>query len=422
MVLCAIVEQTGRLEVKNKGKIRHEGIISQLIASGVSTVTIETQDDMLVPEPVQEKPQEIKAPPPPRPKPPPLPKLRLEDILEPEDEPETVDATDMIDLSDAIDLSDDTVSEKHLVSENEEVEAAEQLIIECKKTHHDIVDKLQKNVPIDVSSTRALVNDVHDNLVRNPDALLCLSMIRNEGQYVTNHAMHVAILLCHFARFLGMTEEECQRMALIGYFFDIGMLKVPKDILYKQGRPTLEEQELIQSHVQHSLDLLAPLNLGQDVMLAIEQHHERLDGSGYPKGLKGEDIHIYSRMLAIVDCYEAMTTNRPFQKKSSPAAALKLISDTRYGYDQKLALKFIRCMGVYPIGSLVILSNQRIGMVIKHNSKSALTPTVKVFYSISSNEYIEQTDIDLSSPSCKLKIEQPTLPEHYRLDLKQLSF
>jgi HD-GYP domain-containing protein (c-di-GMP phosphodiesterase class II) len=274
---------------------------------------------------------------------------------------------------------------------------------------------------MDISAAKALVDDVHSSITRNPDALLCLSMIRNDGEYLTNHAMRVCVLLCYFAKYLEMSYEDCRRMALLGYLFDIGMLKVPKEILNKQGKMSPEEQEHIQAHVQYSLELLAPLGLDPEILFAIEQHHERMDGSGYPNGMKGEDIHIYSRMLAIIDCYEAMTTNRPFQKKCSPANALKTISDDAYGYDLKLALKFIRCIGVYPVGSLVILSDQRIAMVIKQADKSALKPIIRIFYSIPHNDYIEPSDIDLSEHDGPLKIEQPTLPEYYRLDMSKVS-
>jgi HD-GYP domain-containing protein (c-di-GMP phosphodiesterase class II) len=426
MMLCAIVQQSGRLEVKSKGKVSHQSVIEQLIAAGVYSVLIETSEPIIATKakpPVKTTKPAVKKP---------LvsaaPKATPEKV-EPVVEPKVAqDIEDLSDFGDMIDLSGDAdeVFDSPMVYSStdfsEEAEVAEQLIISCKKLHKKTEDKIERDIALDLTGAQTLVDDVQQSLIRNPNSLLCLSMIRNEGEYVSNHSMHVSILLCHFARYLEMSEKDCQRMALLGYFFDIGMLKVPKEILYKQGRPTEEEQKLIQAHVQHSLSLLAPLELGNSIMLAIEQHHERLDGSGYPKGLKGEDIHIYSRMLAIVDCYEAMTTNRPFQKKCSPATALKIISNKQYGYDQKLALKFIRCVGVYPVGSLVILSNQRIAIVIKNNDDSALKPVVMAFYSITHNKYIEQDEIDLSAKSNTLTIEQPTLPEHYRLDLSKLSF
>lgn len=428
MVLCAIVKQRGRLEVKAKGKVRDQSVIEQLIASGVDSVLIETNKPIEAPpsQPVEKKVTSTPKPAPtkvaePKSLKPPIGEASFEDTSS----GDIFDLTDGFD--DMYDMPIETSAEEFTdkpaaTSFADEAVMAEQLIIECKSLHINAAHNIERKADIDLSSAQKLVDELHKSLIRNPDSLLCLSMIRNEGEYVTNHAMHVSILLCHFARYLEMPEKDCQRMALLGYFFDIGMLKVPREILYKQGSTTADEQKIIQSHVQHSLDLLAPLALDNDIMLAIEQHHERLDGSGYPKGLKGEDIHVYSRMLAIVDCYEAVTTNRPFQKKCSPAAALKIITHKDYGYDLKLALKFIRCIGVYPVGSLVILSNKRIAIVIRNNEESAHKPVVMAFYSITHNEYIENQEIDLSAKTNTLRIEQPTLPEHYRLDMNKVSF
>jgi hypothetical protein len=101
---------------------------------------------------------------------------------------------------------------------------------------------------------------------------------------------------------------------------------------------------------------------------------------------------------------------------------LKIVSNKDYGYDLKLALKFIRCIGVYPVGSLVILSNKRIAIVVRNNEESALKPVVMAFYSITHSEYIEKQEVDLSAKTNTLSIEQPTLPEHYRLDMSKVSF
>lgn len=429
MVLCAIAKQSGRLEVKKKGKVSDQSVIEQLIAAGVESVMIETSEPIAAPPPPKPVVSKVK----------PAPKPVTKAAAAPKQpEPQIAEASfddaasgEIFDLADGFDdmsempiepIAESFKHEPVATRFEDEAVMAEQLIIECKNLHQNAALNIERKADIDLSSAQKLVDEVHQSLIRNPNSLLCLSMIRNEGEYVTNHAMHVSILLCHFARYLEMPEKDCQRMALLGYFFDIGMLKVPREILYKQGRTTLDEQKIIQSHVQHSLDLLAPLKLDNDIMLAIEQHHERLDGSGYPKGLKGEDIHIYSRMLAIVDCYEAVTTNRPFQKKCSPAAALKIVSNKDYGYDLKLALKFIRCIGVYPVGSLVILSNKRIAIVVRNNEESALKPVVMAFYSITHSEYIEKQEVDLSAKTNTLSIEQPTLPEHYRLDMSKVSF
>ena len=409
MMLHSIAQQSGRLMVKSKGKIRHKGTIEQLIACGVKSVRIET-----------EKPKEAV-----KPKAPVVAKVFKEAPVAANDEVPSPEF-DTIDLGSDSDFGEqepmhEAVSEPSK-GRKTALEDTEQLVIDCKNLHQKMRVNIEKNLPIDFSSSKKLVTQLHESLMQDQDALLCLSMIRNDGEYLSNHAMHVAILLCHFANYLGMSNKDCQRLALLGYFFDIGMVQVPREILHKQGVPSKDEQKVIQSHVQKSLKLLAPFDLDAELLLAVEQHHERLDGTGYPNQLQGEDIHKFSRMLAIVDCYDAMTTNRPFQKKSSPAAALKLISNKSYGYDLKLALQFIRCIGVYPVGSLVIMSNKQIGMVIKNHERNALNPTVKTFYSILEGEYVEPEVIDLAKSKSKYNIVKPTLPEHHRLDMGRVGF
>jgi len=261
---------------------------------------------------------------------------------------------------------------------------------------------------------------MHYNLTHHPDALLCLSMIKNDGNYLANHAMHVAVLLCHFANYLGMSENDSKRLALLGLLFDIGMIKIPKGIRNKNDELSLEERLLIQKHTEYSKQLLEPLHVDSELVLAIEQHHERLDGSGYPQQLMGESIHKFARMLAIVDCYDAMTTERAFQKKRPPAKALQEIVNNQQGFDQKLTVQFIRCIGVYPLGSLVILDNRHIAIVTKVSTKNALKPTVKAFYSIPKNEYVAPKLLDLNNKACKVGIVKPTLPEHYDLDMQRV--
>lgn len=421
MVVHSIAQQSGRLMVKSKGKIRHKRVIDQLIACGVSAVVIEVP---ATPENSQSKAAKVKEKKPSKPLFKPLEKSPFTALDAANDAdikrmtPSTFDTTSVEEST--IDFP--AVSTDPENSSAKQLESAEQLVIDCKQLHQRLKIDIENEVRIDLSQAKMLVSEMHHSLMNNPDALLCLSMIRNEGEYLSNHAMHVAILLCHFANYLGMSENDCKRLALLGYFFDIGMVRVPKDILNKQERPTVEEQIIIQAHVQYSLNLLEPLNIDSELLLAVEQHHERLDGSGYPNQLEGEDIHKYSRMLAIVDCYDAMTTNRPFQKKASPATALKLIANKEYGYDLKLALQFIRCMGVYPVGSLVILNNKHVAMVTKVKQNNPHKPQIKMFYSISHSEYIEPKTIDLASENCKLTIVKPTLPEHYRLDMDRVTF
>ncbi|MFT4655004.1 MAG: HD-GYP domain-containing protein (c-di-GMP phosphodiesterase class II) [Patiriisocius sp.] len=362
MVVHAIAEQAGTLGVKKKGEIKHLSIIEQLAASGVKSVVVEYP--------------EVKAGQA-------LIKLNAQRNRLFERKKHTLAA-----IKPTL-VSDSSINKL-------EFDNAANLLKISESIYTNFTTAIHKGQSIDFAETKTLVANVYASLVRNPDALLCMSMIMHSGNYIANHSIHVATLICYFAHQLNWSKEECEKLALIGYLFDVGMVKVPEAIRLKKGTLTESEQDEIKLHVSYSLNILAPLKLNREYLLAIEQHHERLNGSGYPNGYSGSKIHKFSRMLAIVDCYDALITARDHKLQLSPAAAMKVLSNPDYGYDQKLVLQFIRCMGIYPVGSLVALSNKRIGLVTKTNKKSPISPEVKVFYSATGNHFVSPEVIDFS--------------------------
>ncbi|WP_284217711.1 HD-GYP domain-containing protein [Agaribacter marinus] len=399
MMVHKIGDQTGKLSVKSRGKVKHPAIIDQLIACGVQTVVIE-RTKQVTKETIQALNNRKHA----------LSK-------------KTLNITRNQPVNAAFELSDDAPQNSISVipsSRAEEFQFAEQLVIDCKDLYNLHKLRAEKSLSIDITQALDIVNDVYASLIRDPNALLCVSMVRTKGDYFANHAMHVSILLCYFALQLGMSESDCKRLSIVGYLYDIGMVKIPHEITHKLDRPTIDDLVTIQSHVQHSLDLTAPLAMDNEQRLAIEQHHERLDGTGYPYGLEGEQIHKYARMLAIVDCYDAMTSNRPFQKKRSPASALRIICNKDFGYDQKLALKFVRSLGIYPVGCLVALSNKKIALVTETNRAKPLKPKVKVFFSTASMQAITAQYIDLNDETDDIVIVKPIIAEHYGIKLAEI--
>ncbi len=393
MVVHAIAKQTGSLGVKNKGRVKNLSIIEQLSAHGVVSVIVE---------------------------PPPLPDLQIDETRKknlPFDQPKQ--------SKNPLKTNKNALNTKHNDVKFELGEATK-LLARSKTIHKQYVALIQKEIKVDFIEAQEVVSNVYESLTNNPEALLCLSMIMHSSDYLANHAIHVATLMCHFGQYLGMSKAECERIALVGYLFDIGMVKVPLSIREKKGALEPKEQVEIQKHVTYSLQILAGLALDRECLLAIEQHHERLDGSGYPNGYSGSKIHKYSRMLAIVDCYDALTTKRQHQTSLSPAGAMKVLSNPDYGYDQKLVLKFIKCLGIYPVGSLVVLSNKHIALVTKTNRLAPTQPEVKIFYSIAESHFVPQLTIDLAKPNDEhlkykgLRVIKPVLAAQYGLDVAQI--
>jgi putative nucleotidyltransferase with HDIG domain len=246
--------------------------------------------------------------------------------------------------------------------------------------------------------------------------LLCLTKIREKDDYLLEHSLNVAILLANFAMFLGMPDEEVNELSYAGFLHDLGKIMIPDEILHKPGRLTDSEMEIMKGHVQHGVDHLCDTDLKPYLIRAVAEHHERLDGLGYPKGAKEDEISTAGRMLAIADMYDALTADRVYKSgMSSQKAFAILMSEAPTRLDIYLVQQFIKCLGVYPVGSLVVLSNERLAIVM-HQNDSPMTPLVKVFYSIKQGHYLTPKDIDLSADK-SLSIVKAVTASEYNIDI-----
>ena len=213
-----------------------------------------------------------------------------------------------------------------------------------------------------------------------------------------------------------MSESEVQDLSYAGFLHDLGKIKIPDEILHKPGRLTESEMDIMKGHVKHGVDYLKQTDIASPLIQAISEHHERLDGLGYPAGTKGENISRAGRMLAIADMYDALTADRVYKPGMSSQKAFSiLMSDAPSRLDQSLVQQFIKCLGVYPVGSLVLLSNERLAMVIEQRT-SPLTPFVKVFYSVRNSHYLTPKDIDLSVDK-SVTVERAVIASDYKIDV-----
>jgi len=390
MTIHGIAEQAGKLTVKKKGKVAHLTLIDQLSAHGVVSVVIEKA------------------------------KLPTANVLQKLSKQKQLIQTSKSLVSEA--ESGSIFADFESTEISLEMKFAGQLLKRSHEIHKKFSDKIRQSIAVDLSEVKDIALNIYGSLSRHPSALLSLSMLMTANNYLAKHAIHSAILMCYFAKHLGMQQADCERLALLGYVYDMGMLKIPKHIMDKNAALNDEEKTAMQAHVLYSLDIVAPLQLDNDLNMAIEQHHERLHGNGYPNRVSGATIHKFSRMLAIVDCYNALTNQRAYKQGDTPTHALKHLSKVENGYDPKLVLRFIRAMGVYPVGSLVLLSNKRVAVVIKNHTVEAAKPVVKVFYSLSAKAYITPQTINLATPHNELTINKPILAEQYGLDIDKSLF
>ncbi len=219
-----------------------------------------------------------------------------------------------------------------------------------------------------------------DSVVRNPDALLLASQMRAKSGELAQRALDVSIYMIVFGRYLQRPREEIELLGLAGLLQDVGKMKLPDQLLRKEAQLTAEELDLAKSHVLHSVEILR-LSPGLPAQVAeiAALHHERLDGSGYPKGLKGREIGLHGSIAGLVDTFDALTAVRPYADQIPPSVALGLLYKERgTKFDAELVEQFIRCIGVFPVGSVVELSSGEIGLVLSQNAEQRLKPRVMV--------------------------------------------
>ena len=243
-----------------------------------------------------------------------------------------------------------------------------------------LLDDIQLGGAINTDSAKATVNECVQSVIRHPDALMWMTRLRNESEYTAEHCLNVCILAVAFGRHLGLSEEELQQLGLCGLLHDVGKMRVPPQVLNKPDRLTPKEMRMMMAHTIHGRNLL--LSAGNIYTGAIDvaySHHERVDGTGYPRKLPGEGISLFSKIIAIVDAYDAMTADRCYQKARTSTDALKVIYQERgKQFDEQLALAFLETVGLYPPGSVVELVSGKIGIVIEASQKYRHLPCVSV--------------------------------------------
>ena len=253
-------------------------------------------------------------------------------------------------------------------------------------------------ISMDLAET--LVNEITGSVLRNPDALLSVARLKTADNYTYMHSVAVSGLMVALARKLGHDEAALRRAGMAGLLHDLGKAKMDPAILNKPGPLTDEEFAHMKAHPRASYDMLqGSPDMDAAVLDACLHHHEHLDGRGYPDRLRGDAISQLSRMTAICDVYDAITSNRPYKKGWHPAESLRRMAEWTDGHlDKRLFEVFVKTVGIYPVGSLVRLRSGRLGVVSETSAKSLTTPRVVVFYCTQSDRLLSPQLVDLAQP------------------------
>jgi HD-GYP domain-containing protein (c-di-GMP phosphodiesterase class II) len=261
-----------------------------------------------------------------------------------------------------------------------EINAATNAFAKTQELLHNVVQDIRAGNNMRVEVVESVIEDMVDSMVRNPDAMMWVARLREQDTMTYDHGLSVAINLVAFGRHLGFPREQLSQLGVVGLLLDIGKIRVSREILEKNTQLTPAEFAEMKSHVTHSIDILnQTANVNPDVMEGVAQHHERMDGSGYPFGLAGNGISIFGKMAAIADTYAAITKKRPYAEPASPHDALQMLSNwggTQFQSD--MVEHFIQSIGVFPVGSLVELSTGEVAVVVTHNKQKRLRPKVLI--------------------------------------------
>lgn len=271
---------------------------------------------------------------------------------------------------------------------------------------------------VDSQRIELLVDSISQSILRNPGALISLARLKTADDYTYMHSVAVCALMIALGRQLDLDEALLRRVGVAGLLHDLGKAMIPMDIINKPGRLSDEEFQLIKTHPEEGYRLLAnDSGVCELVLDVVLHHHEKMDGSGYPEGLKGEEISLYARMGAICDVYDAVTSNRPYKAGWDPAESLRKMAEWTGGhFDKRVFQAFVKSIGIYPVGSLVRLKSERLGIVIEQSSKSLLEPRINVFFSIRSRSHTTPEIVDLSAPGCTERIIGREDPAKWGLD------
>lgn len=286
-----------------------------------------------------------------------------------------------------------------------------------KKLFHDALS----GSSLDLSPVVEITNKSIDAIFNSPDSLACILNIREKDEYLLEHSVAVSIYITLFSRYLALERDIIEQLSIGAFLHDIGKIKIPDNILNKPGKLTDAEFTIMKTHANHSIDIIKATPGISTLSLEVAAlHHEKLDGSGYPFQVKGDDINQYGRMITICDIFDALTATRVYKKAFTHGKAFAILRELakQHQLDSDLVDHFIKCVGVFPIGSLVQLKSNKLALVKARNDNDPTNPQVHSFYSVELHHFVNKQEIDLSA--CDDYIIKGVRAEEFDLDMQQI--
>ena len=339
---------------------------------------------------------------------------------------EDLDVISSIHLKDVADEKIDDSDDNPDIDELDLIEptSLEQEIQQAKKIKQNaialirqLMEDMRLGRQVQLEKFDPLVSEIIVSVFRNQDALLGITRIRNVDKYTYEHSVSVSFIVTIFAKHLGFRGEELKQICLGGLLIDLGKVKTPQSILKKKGKLTEKEFNIVKQHVADGVEMIQEFNIRSDIVNSILlEHHERIDGSGYPNNKQAEEISLFGQMAGIVDTYDACVSEHIYKKGKPPHKVLKsFIAKEGHHFNQDMINQFIHCIGIYPIGTLLGLSNGELAVVTGSTPDGLLYPKVRIFFNSIKRQYITPQNIELTPANDKLKISSVEDPVKWNI-------
>ncbi|ANE56578.1 HD-GYP domain-containing protein [Methylomonas sp. DH-1] len=288
-----------------------------------------------------------------------------------------------------------------------------------------VLDDIRFGNQFSVSAVKQAVAETVDKVMENPDAMLLLTQLKDQDQYTAQHSMNVCVLSILLGRELKLSLDELNKLGFCGLMHDVGKMKVPLEILNKPGRLEDDEMAVMRQHTLHGRNvLMSARNAYPGAVDVAYAHHEHLAGTGYPRGLGKSALSLFTRLVAVVDTYDAITSDRIYQKGKPHLEALGiLVKGMNQHYEANFVTQFINCIGFYPQGNLVELSSGEAGIVVEQNKADRLKPKILLIRD-HNNQPMAERILDLAVTGTDMNgnrygIKQVIRPQDYAIDLSQ---
>ena len=293
-----------------------------------------------------------------------------------------------------------------------ELQSAQKLCLAAKEKMVELFHEARMGKAVHPAAVEPLVEEISASVTRHPDALISVARLKRHDDYTYLHSVAVCALMIALARQLKLPPEQIREAGIGGMLHDIGKAAMPLQVLNKPGALTDDEYRIMKAHPQRGYEMLKEGGGASAAALEIAlHHHEKFDGTGYPHGQAGEDITLLSRMGAVCDVYDAISSNRPYKKAWSPAESVRRMAAWKGHFDPQVFNAFVKSIGIYPVGALVRLQSDLLAVVTEQNDDSLLTPKVRIFFNARKREPVFIRDLDLAAPNCADRIAGIESPE-----------